>query len=153
MSKHSCKDNNHWLMQSQSRTSDFGLLQKDRSRVQSRLITRSTCQFAYPKVPTTTGFYAISHPRVKNHILTCKWQYMGKVISFINFNQRNSRKRSLKNKAVTWLEHLLLRITSWLILSTKIISHIVTLVSDQDIISPYNIDTISSWQVRRMKKI
>ena len=42
---------------------------------------------------------------------------------------------------------------SLLILSTKIISYILTLISDQDIISPYNIDTISSWQVRRMKKI
>ena len=110
-----------WCNHNGARTSDFGLLLKDRSRVQSRLITRSTCQFAYPKVPTTTGFYAIAYPRVKNHILTCKWQYMWWVISFINYNQRYSRKRSLKNKAVTWLEHLLLRITSWLILSTKII--------------------------------
>ena len=40
-----------------------------------------------------------------------------------------------------------------LILSTKIISYILTLISDQDIISPYNIETVSSWQVRRMKKI
>ena len=65
-----------WCNHNGARTSDFGLLPKDRSRVQSRLITRSTRQFAYPKVPTTTGFYAIAYPRVKNHILTCKWQYM-----------------------------------------------------------------------------
>ena len=65
-----------WCNHNGSRTLDFGLLQKDRSRVQSRLITRSTCQFAHPKVPTTTGFYAIAYPRVINHILTCKWQYM-----------------------------------------------------------------------------
>ena len=38
---------------------------KDRSRIRSRLITRSPRQFAYPKVPTTTRFYAIAYPRVK----------------------------------------------------------------------------------------
>ena len=38
---------------------------KDRSRIRSRLITRSPRQFAYHKVPTTTRFYAIAYPRVK----------------------------------------------------------------------------------------
>ena len=38
---------------------------KDRSRIRSRLITRIPRQFAYPKVPTTTRFYAIAYPRVK----------------------------------------------------------------------------------------
>ena len=38
---------------------------KDRSRIRSRLITRSPRQFAYPKVPTTTRFYAIAYHELK----------------------------------------------------------------------------------------
>ena len=48
---------------------EFGLIWKDRSRVRSRLITKGPRQFAYPKEPTTTRFYAIAYPRVKNDAL------------------------------------------------------------------------------------
>ena len=60
-------------MQSQWRQ-DFGLLRKERSRVRRRLIKTNyneSAQFAYPKVPTTTRFFAIAYPRVTKGLF-CK---------------------------------------------------------------------------------
>ena len=38
---------------------------KDRSRILSRLITRSPREFPYPKAPKTSRLYAIAYPRVQ----------------------------------------------------------------------------------------
>ena len=126
-------------MQSQWRQ-DFGLLRKDRSWVRSRPITKIPRQFAYPKVPTTTRFYSITYPRVKNDVNHKFLKLLCKLL--VNLLKSSEIKRSI----------FFCKVTSGIAWNSSGDSvPYLTPISDLDRISHYNINKISSTQVMIIK--